>query len=102
MSDLLKAVASSQFGWYYKWTSLGPDGMPDRTIEDGLKQPYCIKISLTANSKEYSASIAPNQVRFGPEFFLAMTLSIASLQRLKRMDRPVSSFGTVLARSCTH
>ncbi len=45
MSDLLKAVASRQFRWYYKWTSLGPDGIPDCTIKDGLKQPNRIKIS---------------------------------------------------------
>ena len=74
MSDLLKAIASPQFGWYYKWTSLGPDGLPDHTIEDGLKQPDRIKISFTADSKEYAASVAPDQALFGAEFFRAMTL----------------------------
>ncbi len=95
MSDLFKAVATPQFGWFYKWTSLGSDGMPDRTIEDGLKQPDRIKISFTANSKEYSASIAPDQAHFGPEFFLAMRLPDFKHQvvnRLpatkKRPDRP--------------
>ena len=99
MSDLLTAVAAPKFGWFYKWTSLGSDGMPDRTIEDGLKQPDRIKISFTANSKEYSVSIVPDQARFGPEFFLAIRSqisstrwSIASLQIKKRTDRPFSLF----------
>ena len=63
----------------------GSDGMPDRTIKDGLKQPDRIKISFTANSKEYSASIAPDQVRFGPEFFLAMTLPDFKHQVVNRL-----------------
>ena len=69
MSDLLKAVAAPQFGWFYKWTSLGSDGMPDRTIENRLKQPNCMKISFTANSKEYSASIAPDQASLAQSSF---------------------------------
>jgi hypothetical protein len=47
MSDLLKALP--QFTWYNKWTSLGPDGLPDRAIADGLRQPDHIKISFTVN-----------------------------------------------------
>ena len=96
MSDLLKAVAAPQFGWFYKWTSLGSDGMPDRTIEDGLKQPDRIKISFTANSKEYSASIAPDQARFGPEFFLAMTLPDFKHQVVNRLPANKKEDGPTL------
>jgi hypothetical protein len=74
MSDLLKALWTPQFAWYNKWTSLGPDGLPDRAIEDGLKQPNRIKISFTVNGKELSGSVAPDQACFGPEFFLVQTL----------------------------
>ena len=48
--------------------------MPDGTIRDGLKQPDRIKISFTANIKQYSASVVPDQACFGPELFLPMTL----------------------------
>ena len=70
MSDLLKAMSTPQFNWFNKWTSLGPKGLPDCTIKDGLKQPGRIKISFTVNGKELTGSIAPNQTRFGPQFFL--------------------------------
>ena len=74
MSYLVKAAASPQSEWYYKWTSLGSDGLSDHTIKVRLKQPNHIKISFIANSKEYSASVASNQAHFGPEFFLAKIL----------------------------
>ena len=74
MSDLLKALSTPQFTWYNKWTSLGPDGLPDQAIADGLKQPDHIKISFTVNGNELTGSIAPDQARFGPEFFLAQRL----------------------------
>jgi hypothetical protein len=66
--------------------------MPDHTIEDGLKQ----KISFTANSKEYSASIAPDQARFGPEFFLAMTLPDFKHQVVNRLPANKKEDGPTL------
>jgi hypothetical protein len=47
MSDLIKAQNMPQFNWYTCWTSLGADGTPHNLIEEGLKQPDCIKISFT-------------------------------------------------------
>ncbi len=46
MSDLIKAQVTPQFNWYTCWSSLGADGMPDKLIKDGLKQPDWIKISI--------------------------------------------------------
>ena len=94
MSDLLKALSTPQFTWYNKWTSLGPDGLPDRAIADGLKQPDRIKISFTVNGKELTGSVAPDQARFGPEFFLAQTLPdfeskvVSRLPANKQRDGP--------------
>ena len=94
MSDLLKALSTPQFAWYNKWTSLGPDGLPDQAIADGLKQPDRIKISFTMNGKELTGSIAPDQARFGPEFFLAQTLPdveskiVSRLPSNKQCDGP--------------
>jgi hypothetical protein len=74
MSDLLKAMSTPQFNWFNKWTSLGPNGLPDCTIEDGSKQPNQIKISFTVNG------VAPDQARFGPEIFLMQMLPDFELQ----------------------
>jgi hypothetical protein len=38
MSDLVKAQNLPEFNWYTRW-SLGADGMPDKLIKEGLKQP---------------------------------------------------------------
>ena len=70
--------------------------MPDRTIKDGLKQPDHIKISFTANSKAYSASIVPDQARFGPEFFLAMTLPDFKHQVVNRLPANKKEDGPTL------
>jgi hypothetical protein len=74
MLDLLKAMSTPQFNWFNKWTSLGPDGLPDRTTKHSLKQPYRIKTSYTVNGKELTGNIAPNQARFGPKFLLMQAL----------------------------
>jgi hypothetical protein len=79
MSDLIKARNTPQFNWYTSWTTLGADGMPDKLIEEGLKQPNRIKISFEKNSKdstskEITGHVAPNQDGFGAEYFLAYTL----------------------------
>ncbi len=74
MSDLIKAQNTPQFNWYACWTSLGANGMPDKLIKEGLKQPNQIKISFKKNSKEITSHVAPNQAQFGMEYFLAYTL----------------------------
>jgi hypothetical protein len=52
MSELIKAQNTPHFNWYTCWTSLGADGMPDKLIQEGLKQPNQIKISFKKNSKD--------------------------------------------------
>ena len=74
MSDILKAQTSSQFNWYNKWTHLYANGMPDKTIEEGLKQPDQIKVSFTVNKKDYTGLVLSDQARFGPEYYLSFTL----------------------------
>jgi hypothetical protein len=39
MSDLVKAQNTPQLNWYTQWTLLGANGMPDKLIKEGLKQP---------------------------------------------------------------
>ncbi len=48
--------------------------MPDHLIEEGLKQPDCIKVSFEKGTKKITGHIAPDQARFGSEYFLAYTL----------------------------
>jgi hypothetical protein len=75
MSDLIKAQKTPQFNWYTCWTSLGANGkMPDKLINEGLKQPDQIKISFEKGTKEITGCIAPDQARFGPEYSLVFTL----------------------------
>jgi hypothetical protein len=74
MSDLIKAQQTPQFNWYTCWTSLGADSTPDNLIKEGLKKPDQIKISFEKGAKEITGHIAPDQARFGPEYFLAFTL----------------------------
>jgi hypothetical protein len=61
MSDLVKAQNMPQFNWYSRWMSLGVDGMPDKLIEDSLKQPDQIKVSFEKGAKEITSHVAPNQ-----------------------------------------
>jgi hypothetical protein len=79
MSDLIKAQNTPQFNWYTLGMSLGADGMPDKLIKEGLKQPDQIKISFKknskdSNSKEITGHVAPDQAQFVVEYFLAYTL----------------------------
>ena len=74
MSDLVKAQNLPQFNWYTRWTSLGADGMPDKLIKEGLKQPNQIKISFKKGAKEITCHVTPDQARFGTEYFLAYML----------------------------
>jgi hypothetical protein len=74
MSDLVKVQNTPQFNWYTQWTSLGANGMPDKLIKEGLKQPDQIKVSFKKETKEITGHDAPDQARFGTEYFLAYTL----------------------------
>ncbi len=69
MSDHVKAQNSPQFNWYTQWTSLGANGMPDKLIKEGLKQPNQIKVSFKKGTTEVTGHVAP-----GAEYFLAYTL----------------------------
>ncbi len=48
--------------------------MPDKQIEEGLKQPNQIKVSFKKGTKEITGHVMPNQARFDAEYFLAYTL----------------------------
>jgi hypothetical protein len=66
MSDLIKSQNAPQFNWFTSWTSMGADGMPDKLIKEGSKQPDRIKTSFKKNSKdstskEITGHVAPNQ-----------------------------------------
>ncbi len=61
MSDLVKAWNTPEFNWYTRRTSLGANGMPDKLIEEGLKQPDRIKVSFEKGTKEITGHVAPNQ-----------------------------------------
>jgi hypothetical protein len=61
MSDLVKAKNMPQFNWYTRWMSLGADGMPDKLIKEGLKQPNQIKVSFKKETKEITGHVAPDQ-----------------------------------------
>jgi hypothetical protein len=74
MSDLVKAQNTPQFNWYTRWTLLGANGMPDKLNKEGLKQPNQIKVSFEKGAKEITGHVAPDQARFGTEYFLAYTL----------------------------
>ncbi len=74
MSDLVKAQNLPQFNWYTPWMSLGADGMPDKLIKEGLKQPDRIKVSFEKGAKEITGHVLPDQALFGAEYFLAYTL----------------------------
>jgi hypothetical protein len=52
MSNLTKAQATHQSAWYTHRTSLGANGMPNKLIEEDLRQPHGIKISFEEGSKD--------------------------------------------------
>jgi hypothetical protein len=74
MSNFFKAQNTPQFNWYTRWTLLGANGMPDKLIKEGLKQPDQIKVSFKKGAKEITGHVAPNQAQFVAEYFLAYTL----------------------------
>ncbi len=59
--------------------------MPDKLIEEGLKQPNQIKVSFEKGTKEISGHVAPDQARFGAEYFLAYTLPDFNSKILTRL-----------------
>jgi hypothetical protein len=59
MSDLIKAQNTPQFNWYTRWMYLGANGMPDKLIKEGLKQPDRIKVSFKIGTKEITGHVAP-------------------------------------------
>jgi hypothetical protein len=61
MSDLVKVQNMPQFNWCTQWMSLGADGMPDKPIEEGLKQPNQIKLTFEKRTKEITGHVAPDQ-----------------------------------------
>ncbi len=74
MSDLVKAQNTPQFNWHTQWTSLGADGMPDKMIEEGLKQPNQMKVTFKKGTKEITGHVAPDRAWFGAEYFPAYML----------------------------
>ena len=74
MSDFIRAQQTPQFNWHTCWTSLVANGMPDKMIEEGMKQFDCIKITLEKGIKDITGHIAPDQAQFGHEYFLALML----------------------------
>jgi hypothetical protein len=96
MSDLVKAQNTPQFNWYTRWTSLGADGMPDKLIKEGLKQPNQIKFSFEKGTKEITGHVAPDQAQFGAEYFLAYTLPNFKSKILTRLSDSQKDNGPLL------
>jgi hypothetical protein len=86
MSNLIKAQNMPQFNWYTQWTTLGADGMPDKLIKEGLKQPDQIKVSFEIGFKEITGHVVPDQAQFGAEYFLAYTLPDFKSKILTRLS----------------
>jgi hypothetical protein len=61
MSDFIKAQQPPQLNWYTCWTSLGANGMPDKLIKEGMKQPDCIEITFEKGMKDITGHVAPDQ-----------------------------------------
>jgi hypothetical protein len=96
MSDLVKAQKTPQFNWYTRRTLLGADGMPDKLIKEGLKQPNRIKVSFEKGAKEITGHVAPNQAQFGAEYFLAYTLPDFKSKILIRLSDAQKDNGPLL------
>jgi hypothetical protein len=62
MSDLIKAQNTPQFNWYTQWMSLGANGMPDKPIEEGLKQPNQIKVSFEKEPRGLPVMSCPTRL----------------------------------------
>ncbi len=53
---------------------MGSNGMLDKLIKEGLKQPIQIKVSFEKGTKKITGHVMPDQAQFGAEYFLAYTL----------------------------
>jgi hypothetical protein len=68
--------------------------MPDELIKEGSKQPGQMKIPFEKGSKEHTGHVAPDQVWFGPKYFLAYMLPdfksnvLTRLSEAKKEDGP--------------
>ncbi len=96
MSDLVKAQNMPQFNWYTRWTSSGADGMPDKLIEEDLKQPNRITVSFEKGAKEITGHVAPDQAQFDAEYFLAYTLPDFKSKILTRLPDAQKDNGPLL------
>jgi hypothetical protein len=85
-----------QFNWYTQWTSVGADGMPDKLIKEGLKQPNRIKVFLEKGTKEITSHVVPNQAQFGAEYFLAYTLPDFKSKILTQLSAEQKNNGPLL------
>jgi hypothetical protein len=65
---------------------LGANGTPDKLIKEGLKQPNQIKVFFEKGAKEITGHVAPDQARFGAEYFLAYTLPDFKSKILTRLS----------------
>jgi hypothetical protein len=70
--------------------------MPDKLIEEGLKQPDRIKVSFKKEAKEITGHVTPNQARFGAEYFLAYTLPDFKSKILTRLSDAQKDNGPLL------
>jgi hypothetical protein len=96
MSDLIKAQNTPQFNWYTRWTSLDANGMLDKLIKEGLKQPDRIKVSFEKGTKEITGHVVPDQAQFGAEYFLVYTLPNFKSKILTQLSDSQKDNGSLL------
>jgi hypothetical protein len=53
----MKAQVILQSAWYTCRTSLDANGVPDKFVEEGLQQPYRLKIFFEEGSKDIKISL---------------------------------------------
>ncbi len=75
---------------------MGANDMPDKLINEGLKQPNQIKVSFEKGTKEVTGHVAPNQAQFGVEYFLAYTLPDFKSKILTRLSDSQKDNGPLL------
>jgi hypothetical protein len=94
MSNTRKAQTTPKFNWYTCWTLLCADGMPDKLIKEGLKQPNDIKIIFKRAQKDHTRHVVPDQAQFRPKYFLPFTPPdfkskiVTPLSKTKKEDSP--------------
>ncbi len=70
--------------------------MPDKLINEGLKQPNLIKVSFKKGAKEITGHVAPDQAQFGAEYFLAYTLPYFKSKILTQLSDAQKDNGPLL------